>query len=733
MLYMLCARSDGFSRAELAELLWAKGKVGSVRQELSNLRRLPGAETWLEAGDPVVVRSECDVREFRLAMAERRYAESIALYRGDFLADVEAPGSPVFTDWLHLERYELEDALREALQKQASKLEAAVDYQAALELTERRLALDPLDETAHRTIMRLYYKLGNSTAALDAFAECHRILKAELGAEPLAETLELREFIRAELERTSKPAERVLRGVDESIASLTALSLHLARSMTLLDHDVPVSLLSRIIEASEAEVTSAFSELARFDLLDNRRISTATRRALLESMPESVRLHLHARIASALAHGSESPAVVARHLLLAHLHEQAVAPLLAAAEEAAKALDGAAARAHLLHALLACADRHRKVTVLLRLERLLRQQSLPELLDAVIDQLEQLAFELQDDEVLIEALLCRAYQQLAVGELSRVITLAEDAIDAARRIDRHELAARGWNVLGGARYHLGDLDAAREAFTIAASQGADTEKLRAYNNLGTISGIRGDLTEALGFQEQALTIARHMNDHRLTAGILHNIGATAERQAGYDKAARSFAESARLFEAIGDHFGQGTVQANVAILLLRQGKPDEAACNIERLDELAKQTGSKLLALRHSFALGMWFDLTGAPQQSLMTYDLAYSQAGELGDDRLKAQMAFNVERVRLQLDPDRDPAPAVAALRAMEQMKLLDTIPWAWAELGGLIKDAGQVREWAEQLVGMAHNPHLVRLGTELAARADALEASGSDRLEPE
>lgn len=71
----------------------------------------------------------------------------------------------------------------------AGRLEAAIGY------ARRRVALDQLNEPAHRTLMHLYARAGKRSSALRQFDVCARALRDELGQEPERETRELRDRI----------------------------------------------------------------------------------------------------------------------------------------------------------------------------------------------------------------------------------------------------------------------------------------------------------------------------------------------------------------------------------------------------------------------------------------------------------------------------------------------------------------------------------------------------------
>ncbi|WP_352414601.1 bacterial transcriptional activator domain-containing protein, partial [Thermus sp.] len=103
---------------------------------------------------------------------------------------------PDFEEWLEGTRAGL-DALRShTAQGDAERLEKMGEPRRALEYAQFRLRLEPCSEEAHRQVIRLHYLAGDRGAALAAFEECKRVLRGELGAEPLPETLELVRLVR---------------------------------------------------------------------------------------------------------------------------------------------------------------------------------------------------------------------------------------------------------------------------------------------------------------------------------------------------------------------------------------------------------------------------------------------------------------------------------------------------------------------------------------------------------
>ena len=65
---------------------------------------------------------------------------------------------------------------------------AAGDYHEAIRAAHALLAVDPLNERAHRQLMISYARSGRTSHALRQYLECRRALVTELGVEPAAET-----------------------------------------------------------------------------------------------------------------------------------------------------------------------------------------------------------------------------------------------------------------------------------------------------------------------------------------------------------------------------------------------------------------------------------------------------------------------------------------------------------------------------------------------------------------
>jgi DNA-binding SARP family transcriptional activator/Tfp pilus assembly protein PilF len=115
-------------------------------------------------------------------------SEAAALYRDDFLAGFGLRDSAAFDDWQFFQAEDLRRQLAGALERLSRGHGGLGEWEEAISCARRWLALDPLQEPAHRWLMQLYAWAGQRAAALRQYRECVRTLEGELGVSPLEET-----------------------------------------------------------------------------------------------------------------------------------------------------------------------------------------------------------------------------------------------------------------------------------------------------------------------------------------------------------------------------------------------------------------------------------------------------------------------------------------------------------------------------------------------------------------
>jgi DNA-binding SARP family transcriptional activator/pimeloyl-ACP methyl ester carboxylesterase len=200
LLAYLALRPDPAShRDSLAALLWPDRTDdqarASVRHALHELRRAlaNGPDVLKTEGDTVTVDTDLidlDVAAFTRLLAEdtpEALAQAAALYRGDLLAGLGVSEEP-WEAWLREARERLREQAGDGLARLLAHQRKADQLEAAVRTAGQLLALDPLQEPVHRTLMRLQAQLGQRGAALRQYQHCVSVLRSELGVEPEAET-----------------------------------------------------------------------------------------------------------------------------------------------------------------------------------------------------------------------------------------------------------------------------------------------------------------------------------------------------------------------------------------------------------------------------------------------------------------------------------------------------------------------------------------------------------------
>lgn len=199
--YLVLHRDSPQSRKHLAFLFWPDTTEAQALTNLRNLlhklrQALPDPDRFFAADvHDVYWRADApcalDVTEFDLLAQSTTRAEleqAANLYRGNLL-----PGC--YDDWIVPERDRRQRMAAVVLERLIETLEAARDYQAAIGYGLRLRQLDPCNEEAHRTLMRLHAANQDRAGVLRAWHTCVKTLQDEVGADPSPETRALYELL----------------------------------------------------------------------------------------------------------------------------------------------------------------------------------------------------------------------------------------------------------------------------------------------------------------------------------------------------------------------------------------------------------------------------------------------------------------------------------------------------------------------------------------------------------
>ncbi|MCA9968959.1 MAG: tetratricopeptide repeat protein [Anaerolineales bacterium] len=136
-----------------------------------------------------------------------RLAAAADLYQGELLAGFSLPDAVPFEEWLLFWREKLQQQMMATLASLADAYEQRGAYEAAHGYAARQIWLDPFREAAHRQVMRLLANQGRHSEALLQYETCRRVLAAELGVAPAAETTAL--YRQVQLAQQGQPAGQI--------------------------------------------------------------------------------------------------------------------------------------------------------------------------------------------------------------------------------------------------------------------------------------------------------------------------------------------------------------------------------------------------------------------------------------------------------------------------------------------------------------------------------------------
>jgi len=216
---LMLTTGRAFRRDELISSLWPDGErarsVSAFHSTIHRIRRALFPECLVEFGGLYQLNPagafQCDVTRFQALLKRIRgvrreaheyhqlLSEAISLYRGPFVPSMDS-------EWADDLRRQLEERFVETAARLASKFFDDADYPEAIEVYERILSCDPLNEPACYKGLKCHLALGNQEAAATMYRRFRALLDAELGQEPGSAVERLsEEIIQATVGLQSRP------------------------------------------------------------------------------------------------------------------------------------------------------------------------------------------------------------------------------------------------------------------------------------------------------------------------------------------------------------------------------------------------------------------------------------------------------------------------------------------------------------------------------------------------
>ena len=258
------------SRDALAALLWPEFDQtharATLRRTLSTLNKALGgpyleisreyinlnfnAGIWTDVDEFHKLLSECQShdhlpKEICLKCLKPLNA-AVKLYGGDFLAGFSLRDSSNFDNWQFYQADTLRRDFTSALERLVQCYISSGNFEAAIIYAQKWLALDRLNESAHRQLMLLYAWNGQQSAALQQYRECIQVLDRELGVGPLKSTTSLYHAIKEhQISASSAPKQDSTETADSTKMTPSRAQMNTSTNATTLTFQHGYSLVGR--------------------------------------------------------------------------------------------------------------------------------------------------------------------------------------------------------------------------------------------------------------------------------------------------------------------------------------------------------------------------------------------------------------------------------------------------------------------------------------------------------
>jgi tetratricopeptide (TPR) repeat protein len=188
----------------------------------------------------------------------------------------------------------------------------------------------------------------------------------------------------------------------------------------------------------------------------------------------------------------------------------------------------------------------------------------------------------------VRLLVLRAVVLLMLGRASAAVEAGRSAVEEAERIGDKPSLAYAYDIYDSALIHLGRYEEAvhrLKALAILEEIGELDQLGRALNNLGVAAHVEGNWPEALGFYARAVDSWKRAGNFFHAAVPADNTGLILLNQGRLDEAEPLFRDALRVARASGSRHGEAPILMNLGMLASRRGTFDDAA----RLLEDARQ------------------------------------------------------------------------------------------------------------------------------------------------
>ena len=426
------------------------------------------------------------------------------------------------------------------------------------------------------------------------------------------------------------------------------------------------------------------------------------RSAAYDSLSESVRREMHARVAGYYANRNESDEFLGRHYALAGDNEKGYQHLFSSAQVALKVLafkQAADLYAAALKCVEASADSLQKRQHLYK-THLGRGQALNFISPrAAQDSLKEAVSIVQSGDFggseFAEAAIAAGRNSLDLGESDRALELLQEGLSAAEAaadrklqgeakiglgfvydkvgrlddaensyrqaldlfagIDYPEGSCRVLNYLGITRKRRGDLAGAedfyRRALDICLKKSFQWAAMNLYGNLGNLCSARGQTEKASEHYAKSLEISRQISDRRIESINLLNIGHALNQAGDLESAERKFFEALDKQAALGDKGSEAITLNNLGFLYFRKGEIRNSIDHYQKGLELSLQISQPRIELANRIGIAESLTAIAGFRKADEAADVAVALAERLNDTEQLATILPIRTEIRYEID----------------------------------------------------------------------------------
>lgn len=188
LLAFLALKNGPLQRLYVAGTLWTDSTEGrscaNLRSSLWRLRRT-GHELIRATPQHLALAPSVDVDVHRLVRVARRALEPLPPEDAQMHHELDGELLPDwYEDWVESSREHVRQLRLHALEAVAERLLGAGHYGQAVDAGLEAVRTEPLRESAHRVLIRVYLAEGNPAEAIRCFLRYRVLLADELGLEP---------------------------------------------------------------------------------------------------------------------------------------------------------------------------------------------------------------------------------------------------------------------------------------------------------------------------------------------------------------------------------------------------------------------------------------------------------------------------------------------------------------------------------------------------------------------